>query len=824
MTKDFSKYQHIIDDFKGQVSSSDFEARFAEVTKALNQTERFLLKMEIKRLATPCTRLIDLRGHVNGICRPYENEGRVHFIDDVAIKLFEENVAMYGSYTFGVYEALMNTENNFRVMYQNEKANPQQTAAASTLDKAKIFEKTQYPAKLYQYGPYFDRKEERMNFAIPIHISIKGGKTIDAVSSDLSVGGCKFRFNKAQELQLHQIINIRFTGLEDEFQFKNEDNYEYEIRNIQQVEKHQFVGVQRVYKSDESRDGLKKFLIGYIQGNKRRYKVNLDNTIAALQSRTFEHFTVPKSNELPIFLHENNGVILPKYALTCHNNQSIYQYWQDERHTSMLHCLVTHERVARIKRAQKTGQALYVYSFIHRSQGKSYFYTADNVQLSEDKSFMADFLGFASHKSDFTVTQLTGLEINPEYSHSPLTLSNMLATKDQYLNLPPPEDIQKSIENLNYLVVANEISDLGTLNQYKQLSPENIITSKLKNFGHKRLKQGMVVDDVGINYKNQRAEPRFCYKTPVIAESGGVQWLGKSEDFSASGLKLYLDKASVLSNGDIVNVSFPNLQKITSSFDLKGLPYEVIRINKKKNILNLRVYVAKHKHIGRSFFKALIEKNKEKLTRDEYAMMSPELAKALRNIYSRSLTIPSLVIQTSGSRYKIEVITCNSENEKLIGYCSQLSDRSRLYNLYPLLNNLQATTLMHSTLKKMKAGDIPIVDVMYIAINTENDIVDQAVTTKLDSELKTHTLKKQFIHNALKQGSFLCVQVKLSRTDRPDMEYLNPELSYISGYAIHRGKQLEQEIWSVAGVVQLLDITQEAMIRYQILPVEESVA
>ena len=68
------------------------------------------------------------------------------------------------------------------------------------------------------------------------------------------------------------------------------------------------------------------------------------------------------------------------------------------------------------------------------------------------------------------------------------------------------------------------------------------------------------------------------------------------------------------------------------------------------------------------------------------------------------------------------------------------------------------------------------------------------------------------------------MQVKLSRTDRPDMEYLNPELSYISGYAIHRGKQLEQEIWSVAGVVQLLDITQEAMIRYQVLPVEESVA
>ncbi|XQW84068.1 PilZ domain-containing protein [Thalassotalea piscium] len=822
MTKDFSKYQHIIDDFKGQVSSNDFESRFAEATKALNKTDRFLLKMEIKRLANPCIRLIDLRGHVNGVCRAYEDEGRVHYLDDVAIKVFEDNILLYGGYTFGVYEALMNTENNFRVMYQSEKSNPKTSAVAdNTLSSSKVFEKTQYPAKLFKYGPYFDRKEERMNFAIQVHISIKNSKSFEAVTSDISVDGCKLRCSKKQVFQPNQLIDISFTGLESEFQFKNEEHYVYEVRSIQQVENHQFLGLERVYQNDKNRDGFRKFLVDFIQTNKRRYKVNLDNTIAALQSRTFENFTVPQSNELPIFMHEENGVVLPKYALTCHNNQSIYQYWQDERHTSTLHCLITPERVERIKRAQKLGQALYVYSFIHRSQGKSYFYTADTVQLNEDKSFMADFLGFASRKPDFAVTQLNGLDVNPDYSYSPLTLSNMLATKDEYLNFPPSEDVQDCIENLAYLVVANEISDLGTLKQYKKLSAENINTTKLKKFGHKRLKEGMVVENLGINYINLRAEPRFTYKTLVISESSGAEWTGKSEDFSASGLKILLDKPSELNNGDIVNVSFPHLQKITSSFELKQLPYEVVRINKKKTTLNLRVYVDKHKHIGRSFFKALIEKNKEKLTRDEYAMLSPALAKALRNIYSRSLVIPSLIIQTSGSRYKMEVITTNSENEKIIAYCGQLSNRSRLYNLYPLLNNLQATTLMNATLKKIRPGDLPIVDILYISINTENEFVDKGVVTKLDSELNTQELKKQFIRDALKQGNFLCVQVKLSRTDKPDMEYLNPELSYISSYAIHRGKQLEQEIWSVAGVVQVLDITQEAMIRYQILPTEE---
>ena len=822
MNKDFSKYQHIIDDFKGKVSLPNFESRFDDATKTLNKTDRFLLKMEIKRLANPCTRLIDLRGLVDGTCRAYEENGRVHYVDELAQSLFEENVTLYGEYTFGVYEALMNTENNFRVMYQNEKANTQRSPLSSEKKSTnKVFEKTQYPAKLFNYGPYFDRKEERMNFAIALTITTSDNKTFDAVSSDLSIKGCKFRFKVEKELVLDQIISIAFKGLEEEFQFKNEDSYQYQVKNVVQLEKHQFVGVQRYFEEENKQpDGLEKFLEGYIQGNKRRYKINLDNTIAALQSRVFEHFTLPKSNELPIFIHQVDGEFSPKYALTCHNNQSVYQYWQDERYTSTLHCLITPERVNRIKQAAKVGKALYVYSFIHYSQGKSFFYTADNIQLSDDHSLMAEFLAFAASKTDFNITQLSGLDVDPDYSVSPLTLSGTLAKKDAYLSLPPPDDIQADISNLCYIVVANEISEPSILAQYAQLPIEKVVTAKLKPFGHKRLRTGAVVDDVGINFKNQRSEPRFFYQTPVVVEGGDVKWLGKSSDFSASGLKVLLEKNSALSHGAVVNVSFPKLQKITSSFNLKELPYEVVRINKKKNIIHLKVYVEKHQHIGRSFFKALIAKNKDTLTNDEYSMMDPELGKALRNIYSRSLITPSLVIQASGSRYKIETITGNVTNQKIIHYCAKLSDRKRLYNLYPVLNNLQATTLMQSTLKKMQSEDLPIVDVLYIAINSSIEQVDLAVTTKLESELTTQALKKEFIHTALKQGTFLCIQIKLSRTDEPDMTYLNPELSYITSYAIHRGKQLEQEIWSVAGVAQLLDITEEAMFRYQVIPTE----
>ena len=271
-----------------------------------------------------------------------------------------------------------------------------------------------------------------------------------------------------------------------------------------------------------------------------------------------------------------------------------------------------------------------------------------------------------------------------------------------------------------------------------------------------------------------------------------------------------------------VSLTFPQLQKITSAFELKGLPYEVVRVNQDKSVLNLRVYVEKHQHIGRAFFKALIDKNKDKLTPDEYAMFSPGLAKALRNIYSRSSTSFNLVVQTSGSRYKIEAITCNDKNNSLLKQCKKLSDRVNHFNLYPLLANSEATSLMHSTLKKLSTDDEPIVDMLYVSINRSIQSIEQGVIAKLASELNSDLLQKMFIRKALKRGEFFCFQVKLSRSNEPDIQYLSPELNYVSSYAIHRGKQLEQDIWSVAGLVQVFDITNETLSRYNIMKALEA--
>lgn len=814
MNKDFSKYQKIIDEFSGQVLTSDFEARFNAATKKIPKTERFLLKMELKRLAAPCTRLIDLRGHVDGECKAFDHEDRTHYLDDVASRVFTEAFTRYNGYTFGVYEATMNTENNFRVIYQKEK---QKASLTPQIDSAKTHEKSQSPAKFYSFGPYYDRSEERMNFAVAIQVSLGNGVSFECTSSDISVNGCKFRISGFKPVKVGMLLTLRFRGLEDEFQFGADSNFIYEVKNITTLDNMQLVGVQRVVEKKARPDGFTQFLVGFIQGNKRRYKINLDNTISALQSRSYEQYILPKSNELPVFIEKNNDLLTPKYALTCNNNQGLYQYWQDEKRYSTLYCLITPERIERLKKLAVSGKTLLVFSFVHKSQGKSYFYTADEFQLAEDKDFMPYYLGFAAAKESFSVIQLSLLDVFPRRAESFLTLSNTIAKQNEYLNTPVSDEVKALLDKTPYIVVASEITDSESIQAYQSLSYEGINTVKLKNFGHKRLSKPFSVDEVGINYKNQRQELRFTYKTPAHVKIENVMWQGISHDFSKSGLKVELEKSTVLSKGDIVYVSFPALQKITSAFDLSGLPYEVMRLNSAKTVVNLRVYVEKHQHIGRKFFKALIDKNRDKLTPDEYAMSSPGLAKALRNIYSASSAISSIIVQASGSRYKAEVIAGGDPGSKLMSAMKQLSELDGYYNLYPIFGHADVMAKLSAQLKKMQSTDGASSELIYIAINNKVELVEKAVTIKLASDFANEKVKQFFIHQALKKGQFFCVMMKLSRAGEPDMAHLHPELSYISSYAIHRGKQIEQDIFSVAGIGQIFDITQEVLFRYQLM-------
>ena len=88
------------------------------------------------------------------------------------------------------------------------------------------------------------------------------------------------------------------------------------------------------------------------------------------------------------------------------------------------------------------------------------------------------------------------------------------------------------------------------------------------------------------------------------------------------------------------------------------------------------------------------------------------------------------------------------------------------------------------------------------------------LSCRYDYEFASEQLKQQYVLSALQNGTLFCYRFLLSRTGRPDMDFIAAELNYISTYAIHKAKQLEEELWSVAGVIDVIDISAELPWRF----------
>lgn len=213
-TNDLQAHSSVLERLKPLINTKMFDEEFKLLTADLAKSQQFLIKMELKRLAQPCSYYIDLRGRVDGEVRPFEYKGQTHYLDEVAIQTFEKGLKQYGQYTIGIFEDVTNTDNNFRVRHQQETNKrlqdvlsketkstsslvPQPSDIDTTINDYKA-------AHLIRFAGYSVRREERMNFSIDIEVLLQEDERFPATTSDLSVSGCKIKIPLAIEMSAGQ--------------------------------------------------------------------------------------------------------------------------------------------------------------------------------------------------------------------------------------------------------------------------------------------------------------------------------------------------------------------------------------------------------------------------------------------------------------------------------------------------------------------------------------------------------------------------------------------------------------------------------------------
>lgn len=804
-----SAYRSIIQTLAPLVNKANFNAEFERQTKSIAPDTRFLVKMEIKRLAKPCIRSIDLRTIVIDECRLFRHHGIQHYLNVNGILDFEKLVKRYGEYTFGVYEGVYELANR-----EKEQMFSQQKRGSSKTDLIVPDDKYVTPCQDLLNFPV--RKQERLNFVTPIEVFFADNSSVHGSTLDISGHGLRIRLKEADMLSKIKTVdpvNVVFRAL-DKSHGMSRESIEYRVLKISGEKTKAYIHLYR----DGSKNKLfDDFVVQLIKLHKHRYKVNLDNVEMAMTSKIYEQSFASNTPTLPIFVcRDKNEFFFAQYASMNNNNKHILDYWTDERGNQLIGFLINPVRVHRLLNSNQSYSQLTIYCFNHIKDEKIYFYSATDHELNKHPELKSTFLSYGSRKVSWRVFKVTISDVLPSDAFSPTSIPNGVNKKIDRLNHTLSARLQAKLHDITNMVSVTDITNDLAQECYQTRALHKHKIKLLSNFGHARNKLPKLVESYRHKQKELRRQTRYVLRSPVIVRTNTQYITGVTEDVSVSGLKLELNEPFTQRLNTKIEITFVKLQEITEHFELKNLHYRVVHINIDKQVLHLQAVSEDEMSIAESFFSQLISNNSERLRPVNQDEAVPGISMALRNINSKNSPQFCAYVEKKIQGFLPAMATVSQVRSKWMDFLHHDQSLASV-NLSWLYQDIeQGKDFVNQALKVLKIDPRPNKTEIFVAAPSQSEVSIHVARAKWQYEFSTHRARQSFIKNALGTGEFIAFSVTINKALKPDLEKIEQELLYLSHHAIHKATYFEERMWDIAGALFLTDITQEVLLRYKL--------
>jgi len=424
--------QKLINELKHKVHSASFERLFAEKTAHLSGPQKLQLKIKLNELTKPSTAAIDLRRKVPGPVAMYEYQGRTHFFNAEAQKIFTDGLkANNGVYTDETYRNIM--------QYMRKQ---QQTRVTKQIEAD-----SQSKLGSFVLGRYYRRSEERMNFVTDV--VVKGridGKLIKlkAVTVDISLQGVQLKLPATAPVQklLHQTVAIFYLGLAKEFVFDQSQPYSYQVLGAHEKDNQTYLRLRRDAVADD--DALDKLLRGLLNGYKFRYKVNVDHVIHSVRAKGHESQWLQSQQGVPVIFSGNPEKTA--YAIATESNSALIDSCC-KKTPQLLNALIN-QRWLRLKLAEvrdhreQTRLQLPFYFLTLNVKGEKRHYAVPTVALAKQPAIKNILAGLK--RAGYTVQALV---LSVTYSR----LDKLFVGLVSAIDLPDWKTVKASELKLNVL-------------------------------------------------------------------------------------------------------------------------------------------------------------------------------------------------------------------------------------------------------------------------------------------------------------------------------------------------------------------------------------
>jgi hypothetical protein len=807
---DLSAYQRVIHALAPLVTKPIFSSEFERQTKTVAPDVRFLVKMEIKRLAKPCIRSIDLRTIVKDDCRLFQHHGIEHYLNVSGILCLEKLVKRYGEYTFGVYEAVLEQAHREKNQYLVSSHRKKPTNVELALPEEK------YIVPCQELLNFPIRKQERLNYVVAIEVFFADKSSAHASTLDISIDGLRIKFKDSKlitKVKAFEPLNIVFRGLDKQHGLSR-DSIEYQVLNISGQADKANVHLYRKMTKDSSFD---LFVNDLIKLNKHRYKVNLDNVEMSMASKVYEQSFANTTPTLPVFVgRDEHDRYHAHYASINAHTKHIVDYWSDEKGNNLLGFLLNATRIGRLLNDSNAYPQMTIYCFNHVQDEKIYFYSATTQELAKQPELASTFLSYGARKVSWRVYQVTCCDIRPSDAYSPTSIPDGINKKIDRLNRALSPRLQSKLKNISNMLSVTDVTGNSGQECYQSRRLNKHKVKQLKVFGHARNKHPLLVQTFRHKQQELRRQARYILRTQISVKSSSQCISGVTEDISVSGLKIELDEPFMQRMHSKVELTFVRLQQITQDFTLQNLQYRVVHINIDKQVLHLQAISLDEMSVAESFFSQLIANNSDKLAQVDIEEPVPGMGSALRNLHSKNSPQFCAYIEKKQQGFLPAMATSSPVRANWMDFLHHDKNLA-LINLGWLYQDVkEEKDFFNQSLKALKVDPRAIKTEIYIASASNKQESINTANAKWQYQLTTHKAKQNFIKQALGAGQFFAFSVTINKALKPDLEKIEHELLYLSQHAIHKASYFEERMWDIAGVLFLTDITPEVLYRYNI--------
>ncbi|BAJ03240.1 PilZ domain-containing protein [Shewanella violacea] len=793
------EHSALIEQLKPLLMEPNFHELFESLTLEESNSTRFLLKMELNRIASPCTRIIDLRDKSELACEELVHGKQQHFLDAPAKESFIESVALYrDQYTLGVYENVIDAH-KLRKLKLRDGTNAQDELPFAP-----------YLAQGVVLGSYFNRSEERMNYSIRISVLQPNRPEIQGITVDLSVGGARIRLPLKHHFDLDKPIRVKLLELGEEYYYEDlQQGVDYEIVDTQINHEYCWMRLKRIGGSD----ALSEMLSNLIRGYKFKYKVDINDVLVAATGLGFERHYLPHLPHLPLYLESIEGKYQITHKLLSRDNQQLQYYFQDENDVSQLSQMLSDTRLKSTLNEPENKDHQLFFCFTFHAQGHIYFYSATLTELKQ-KDLQALFFSFGASKPSWRIFKLAHHKIDHAKSYK----ASMLPGDDTNYSALTETQLKRFTHVLQLIDLTTDESQQDYLSWGKRCQSK---ANELKVFGQQKVKINPI-KLLSLQFSERRNEARYSFKTQVKLSQGKLSITGSTHDISSKGVQLALDEAAQFDKTAPIQVGFPKLQQMSSKVQLSHLPYRLIKTRKKGDIVHLAAVMGHTLHVGAEFLNKLIIQNRDKLEKlTEANSDKKELADGLKNLLMRHLDSVPYFIEKTQKSAKLSTIGVGTHKNVITDIFAASASQALEYNLESLLKDGRLKTSFIDPIRVLKPQHGLEYFEMFLQVSRQSQ-GQVRVKCVPPNEIGDINARQHFIRQSNNLGRFMALRVYRGATGKPDLGYIRREMEYIGIHAHHKSRKLEELLWRIIGVGELLDITEEVILRYPLLHDAES--